>query len=183
LGGTETPVCFILIGTTVLISLAALSTPNLVRDFAIRPWVVVREGRWYQMFTSGFLHSGFGHLLFNMLTLYFFGGTMERILGSVSFLALYLGSLFFGSLFTILFYRNDPTYLAIGASGAVSGVVFGFVLFRPFAPIYIFFLPIGIPALLFAVGYVALSIHGARTPGLVVSDMRPTSVEPSVESP
>jgi membrane associated rhomboid family serine protease len=71
--------------------------------------------------------------------------------------------MFCGSLGALLFHGQDPTYRAIGASGGVSGVVFGFVLFRPFAPIYLFLIPIGIPAILFAIGYVALSIYGART--------------------
>ena len=122
----------------------------------------MREGRWYQMITSGFLHGSFGHLFVNMLTLFFFGRTMETVLGGMRFLVLYLGSLFFGSLLTLILHRHDSSYRAIGASGAVSGIVFGFVLFSPFAPIYMFLLPIGIPAILFAIGYVALSIYGAR---------------------
>lgn len=126
------------------------------------PWTVVREGRWLQMFTSGFLHVDLGHLFMNMFTLFFFGGALEGVLGSARFLVLYLGSLFFGSLGTLVFHRHDPKYRAIGASGAVSGVVFGYIMFSPFSRIYLFLLPIGIPAILFGIGYLGLSIYGAR---------------------
>ena len=68
-----------------------------------------------------------------------------------------------GSLLTLLVRRNDPSYRAIGASGAISGVLFGFVLLRPLQSIYLFLIPIGIPAVLFAIGYVAVSVLGMRT--------------------
>jgi membrane associated rhomboid family serine protease len=67
-----------------------------------------------------------------------------------------------GSLASLLLYARDPRYRSVGASGAVSGVVFSFVLFRPFAPLYIFFIPIGIPALLFAAAYLVISLIGAK---------------------
>jgi membrane associated rhomboid family serine protease len=162
LGDAPPTVYLIIIAATALTSMAGLSQPNIIRNHAIMPWIVVREGRWLQMFTSGFLHANFGHLFFNMFTLFFFGSYMESVLGAPRFLVLYLGSLFFGSLGTLVFHRDDPTYRAIGASGAVSGVIFGFVLLRPLAPIYLFLLPIGIPAILFGIGYTALSIYGAR---------------------
>ena len=68
-----------------------------------------------------------------------------------------------GACLTLLLYNRDRNYRALGASGAVTGIVFGFVLFFPTAPLYIFFIPIGIPAFLFAAGYLAISIIGART--------------------
>ena len=163
MAGSSSSVYLLIIGITVLTSLVGLSSPQVIARYAIAPWFVVREGRWHQMLTSGFLHGSFGHLFVNMLTLFFFGRTMEAVLGAPRFLGLYFGSLFFGSLGTLMYHRNDRNYRAIGASGAVSGIVFGFVLFAPFAPIYIIPLPIGIPALLFAIGYGALSIYWARS--------------------
>lgn len=152
----------LIIVVTAIVSVAGFKSPQIIRNHAIMPWAVVREGRWLQMFTSGFLHADIWHLFMNMFTLYFFGRFMEAVLGGPRFLVLYLGSLFFGSLGTLMFHRHDPTYRAIGASGAVSGVVFGFVLLNPLGRIYVMLLPIGIPAFLFGIGYIALSIYGAR---------------------
>jgi membrane associated rhomboid family serine protease len=157
------PLALATIVVTAIISFIAFSSPQLIRDFAISPRMVLREGRWYQMITSGFLHAGIGHLFVNMFTLFFFGPPMERVLGTAGFLVLYLGSMFCGSLGTIFFHGADPTYRAVGASGAVSGVVFGYVLFRPFASLYLMLIPIPIPAIIFAIGYVAISIYGSRT--------------------
>lgn len=127
------------------------------------PWEILREGKWYQLVSSGFFHADLGHLFMNMFTLYFFGPSMETVLGSRGFLTLYMGSLLCGSLLTLIVHRNQQQYRAIGASGAISGVLFGFVLFRPLASIYIFLIPIGIPAVIFAFAYVLFSIVGMRT--------------------
>jgi membrane associated rhomboid family serine protease len=101
------------------------------------------------------------HLAFNLLTLYFFGPFIEGQLGSWRYLALYFGSELAANALTYWRYRGDPSYSAVGASGAISGVVFAFVLFRPWAPIY-FFPDVGIPALIYALLYVALSIYAAK---------------------
>lgn len=163
MGIGETPLTFLIIAGTVFASLGAFSNPALIRDYGLHPWSVIRYGRWHQLVTSGFLHVGGAHLFLNMFTLFFFGRPMERALGGLDFLVLYVGSLLAGSFATLVLHRNDPSYRAVGASGAISGVVFGFVLFRPLARIYLFLIPIGIPAFLFGIGYIAISIYGART--------------------
>jgi membrane associated rhomboid family serine protease len=152
----------IVIALTSVISLIAFSNPRILGRFAASPYEIRAEGRWYQMVTSGFLHADFAHLIFNMLTLYFFGPTIESVVGGVGFLVVYLGSMIGGSLLSVLLYSRDKRYRSVGASGGVSGVVFSFVLFRPFAPLYLFFIPIGIPAVLFAVGYLLVSFIGAK---------------------
>lgn len=152
-----------IIVVTAAVSLASFSSATMIREYALAPYAVVRRNRWYQLLTSGFLHADIGHLAMNMITLFFFGPPLEKILGGGSLLALYLGSIITGGLATVFMHRRDPSYRSLGASGGVSGVVFGFVLFRPFAPLYLFFIPIGIPALLFAVLYLAVSVYGART--------------------
>ncbi len=159
----DAPVTLTILVVTVLTSLAAFTSPGAVRDFAISPWEVIRHRRWYQLLSSGFLHGSIGHLFVNMLTLYFFGPAIEGILGPRGFLLLYLGSLICGSLTTIIFHRGDPSYRAVGASGAVTGVVFSFALFRPFARLFLFLIPVPIPAILFAVGYVLVSLFGIRS--------------------
>jgi membrane associated rhomboid family serine protease len=156
-------VSLILLIATSGISLVAMGSPVLIKRFAESPYEIVRYGRWHQLLTSGFLHADLGHLFMNMITLYYFGPAMESFLGGPRFLILYLGSMLAGSLLTLALRRNEPSYRAVGASGAISGVLFSFVLFRPLAPIYIFLIPIGIPAVLFAVGYVAISILGMRS--------------------
>lgn len=162
MNGQGASISLLTIAVTVLCSLAGFASRRTVRDFAESPWEILHDGRWYQMFTSGFLHVDLGHLFMNMFTLFFFGPPVERILGGKGFAILYLGSLLAGSLLTLLLYHRDRTYRALGASGAVTGIVFSFVLFYPTAPLYIFFIPIGIPAFLFAAGYLAISIIGAR---------------------
>ncbi len=101
------------------------------------------------------------HLLFNMVTLFFFGPYIESIVGSGRFLAIYLGSELAANALTYLKYSDNPQYSAVGASGAISGVLFAFCLFAPFQLLYIFF-AIPMPAILFAVLYVALSVYASR---------------------
>lgn len=156
------PLTWTLMGLTVLTSLAGFGSQEVIRDFAKCPYDVIRYGRWYQLISSGFLHADLGHLFMNMFTLYYFGGAIERVLGGWRFLTVYLGSMLAGGLLTLLAHHRDPNYRALGASGAVSGIVFSFVLFAPFASIYVFLIPVGIPAILFAVGYVALSVYGMK---------------------
>jgi membrane associated rhomboid family serine protease len=160
--GNGIPVSLLLLILTVAVSLAGFTSKKLILRFAECPYEIIHAGRWEQLLTSGFLHVDLGHLLMNMLTLYFFGPSMERILGPAGFLVLYLGSMLAGGLLTLVLRYRQPGYRALGASGAISGVLFGFVLFRPLAPLYLFFLPIGIPAFLFALGYLAVSIGGMR---------------------
>ena len=147
---------------TVVVSMIAIYSRTAIRRFAECPYEIVRYGRWHQLITSGFIHADLGHLFMNMFTLYYFGRPIETALGSWRFLVLYFGSMLAGSLLTLLAHYRDPAYRALGASGAISGVVFSFVLFAPLASVYVFLIPVGIPAFLFALGYVAISIIGMR---------------------
>lgn len=156
-------IALLIIGITVLTSLVGFSNRRVIHEYATTPEMILREKRWYQMITGGFLHADFGHLFFNMLTLFFFGPPIEqRYLGTLPFVILYFGSMLAGSALTVILHARDRGYRAVGASGAVSGVVFSFVLFRPFDPIYIFLIPVGIPAVVFGAGYLLVSFIGAR---------------------
>lgn len=159
----ETPVAYMTMAVTVLASLGAFSSQETFRRMALSPYRIVREGRWFQVVTSGLIHADLGHLFFNMFTLYFFGPPLEVFLGGAGFLVVYVGSMIAGSLLAVYRHRDNPRYLAVGASGAISGVLFGFILFQPLTRIYIFLIPFGIPAVLFAIGYVLISIFGMRT--------------------
>ena len=122
----------------------------------------IRAGEQIRMITSAFLHADIGHLAFNMLTLYFFAPVVYSYLGVFSFGLIYLGSLIFGSLLTLFFHSNDYSYRAIGASGAVTGVLYSAILLQPNMDLYLFFIPIPIPAYIFGIGYLLYSIYGMK---------------------
>ena len=121
----------------------------------------IRSGEQIRMLTSGFLHVDMMHLLFNMLTLYFFAPVVINHLGNFSFALIYIGSLVFGSLLTMVFHKNDYSYRAVGASGAVTGVLYSAILLQPDMMLGIFFI-IPMPAYLFGILYLLYSIYGMR---------------------
>jgi membrane associated rhomboid family serine protease len=121
----------------------------------------IRAGEQIRMFSSGFLHADFPHLIFNMLTLYFFAPVVIEYLGDFSFALIYVGSLIFGSLLTMLLHKNDYSYRAVGASGAVTGVLYSAILLQPDMMLGLFFI-IPIPAYLFGILYLMYSIYGMK---------------------
>lgn len=122
----------------------------------------VKNGEQIRVFSSGFLHADMQHLLFNMLTLYFFSGIVVDYLGTMGFLIVYLGGLIFGNLLSLYFHENENHYSAIGASGAVTGILYSAILFEPTNALYLFFIPIPIPAYIFGIGYLLYSIYGMK---------------------
>lgn len=122
----------------------------------------IRSGDQFRMISSGFLHADLGHLFFNMFTLFMFAPVVIGYLGDFSFLLVYVASLVFGSLLTLYFHKNDYNYRAIGASGAVTGVLYSAILLQPDMSLYLFFIPIPIPAFLFGIGYLLYSIYGMK---------------------
>jgi len=121
----------------------------------------IRSGEQIRMLSSGFLHADMMHLIFNMLTLWFFAPVVINWLGSISFALIYFGSLIFGSLLTMLFHKNDYSYRAVGASGAVTGILYSAILLQPDMMLGIFFV-IPMPAYLFGILYLLYSIYGMR---------------------
>jgi membrane associated rhomboid family serine protease len=159
---SATPVTLILLIINVMVSVYALQfDPGLIDRLAFKPAGILKRNEWHRMLTGGFVHVGIGHLAFNMITLFFFGPLLERILGSVGFVILYFGAEIGAHALTLVIHRASETYAAVGASGAVSGVVFAFCLFFPLEMLYIFF-AIPMPAILFAVLYVAGSIYAMK---------------------
>ena len=158
-----TPVTLVLLVANVLISLYALfSDPGLIDRLSFKPRAILEGGEYYRMISGGFVHGGLGHLLFNMITLFFFGPTLEMLLGSAEFALVYFGAELAAHGLTLMLHKDNPHYAAVGASGAISGVLFGFCLFFPLEKIYLFIIPIGIPAAVFAIGYVVVSIFAMR---------------------
>jgi len=123
---------------------------------------MVREGRYYTFLTSGLIHADMGHLFFNMFSFYFFAPELERQIGHWQFLAIYVVSLVLSDVSTVLKHRDDPNYFCLGASGAVTAVIFSFIIYEPRASIYLMLIPVPIPAPLFGVLYVAYSYYSAR---------------------
>ncbi|TDQ31324.1 rhomboid family intramembrane serine protease [Zeaxanthinibacter enoshimensis] len=123
----------------------------------------IQAGQKERMITSGFLHVDIAHLFLNMFTLFFFADVVVTWFGSIKFLLLYFVSLLAGSLLALYFHRNEYYYSAVGASGAVTGVLYSAILLQPNDPLYFIFLPtVGIPAYILGVGYLLYSIYGMK---------------------
>lgn len=122
----------------------------------------IRRGEQIRMIASGFLHVDEMHLFFNMFTLYFFADEVIGYLGSVNFLLVYFGSLIVGNLLSFYFHKNEYHYSAVGASGAVTGVLYSAILLNPEMKLYMMFIPIAIPAYIFGIGYLLYSIYGMK---------------------
>jgi membrane associated rhomboid family serine protease len=148
---------------TGVVSWLAFSNRRLMERLILWPPAVARGEAW-RLASYGLVHADIGHLLFNMITLYFFGSAMERFyapyLGPAGFLLFYAGALVVAILPAFLRHRKDPGYRTLGASGAVSAVLFAFILLQPWAMIFVFVVPV--PAILFALTYVAWSIWAGR---------------------
>ena len=122
----------------------------------------ILAGEKIRVLTSGFLHVDWAHLGFNMYALYLFGGIVSNILGTPFFLIIYIGSLVAGSLYSLKYHKNEPYYSAVGASGAVSGIIYASILLYPEMELYLLFIPIPIPGYIFGIGYLLYSIYGMK---------------------
>lgn len=159
-------VTLVLIALTSVVSIAAWQRPRLLDALIYWPPAVAR-GEWWRLLSHGFIHADGTHLMFNMITLFFFGRIMERVLvphiGVAGFALFYLAGIVMAMLPTHLRQRGNPGYRSLGASGAVSAVLFAFILLRPWAMLVVFVVPV--PAIVFAAAYVGYSIWAARQAG------------------
>lgn len=151
----------ILIAANVIISYKGFGDYGFFDKYKFQVGAV-RRGEQVRMFSSGFLHANTQHLLFNMITLYFFADVVIRLMNPMQFLIIYAGSLLLGSLLSLYFHKNEYNYSAVGASGAVSGVIYSAILLQPGMNLYLFLIPIPIPAYLFGIGYLLYSIYGMK---------------------
>ena len=153
-----------IIAVTCVVSFLALNKPRLMDDLLLWPPAIQRQREYHRLITYGLVHADFGHLLFNMLTLFFFGRLMEQFyaaqLGRLGFLLFYLGGLLVSILPTYLKNRHNPRYRSLGASGAVSAVLFSFIPLAPWSQIIVLVVPM--PAIIYAVLYVGYSIYMDR---------------------
>uniref|UniRef100_UPI0040473DF7 rhomboid family intramembrane serine protease n=1 Tax=Mariniflexile sp. TaxID=1979402 RepID=UPI0040473DF7 len=122
----------------------------------------IQRGEKLRMVSSGFLHVDTQHLLFNMITLYFFAAPVIDYVAPLGFIIIYMVSLVSGSLLSFYFHKDEYHYTAVGASGAVTGILYAAILLQPGMSLYLFFVPIPIPAYLFGIGYLLYSIYGMK---------------------
>ena len=150
-----------IIAANVLISLRGF---NDLRFFERYKFGIgaIQAGQKDRMFTSGFLHVDFAHLFLNMFTLYFFANVVISWFGPAKFIIIYLISLIAGSLLALFFHRNEPFYSAVGASGAVTGILYAAILLQPDMKLILMFIPIPIPAYILGIGYMLYSIYGMK---------------------
>lgn len=156
IGPEAAPLAYTLLLVTTLASLYGLLVDQTFVRAGVFHTGAVRSGQWHRMVTPAFLHADLGHLLVNMLTLYFFGPAVEVVYGTAGLAVIYLGSQLAAQAYTLYRKRDEADYTALGASGAVSGVVLAFCVFAPFEMLYLFF-AIPVPAIVFGAGYVAYS--------------------------
>jgi membrane associated rhomboid family serine protease len=149
-----------IIVVNVLISYKGFNDISFFRKYEFHVGSI-RSGEQIRMLSSGFLHADMTHLIFNMLTLWFFAPVVISYLGDFSFILVYFGSLIFGSLLTMVFHKNDYGYRAVGASGAVTGVLYSAILLQPDMMLGIFFV-IPMPAYIFGILYLLYSIYGMK---------------------
>lgn len=153
----------IIIAITALVSYLAFQDQNLENWLILWPRKMDNPAEYYRLLTSGFIHADWNHLIFNMLTLYFFGGAVENIIGAGLFMVLlYLTGIVVASLPSFIKNRNNSYYRSLGASGGVSAIVFFNIYFFPWNKLYMFFIPIGIPNIIFAVLYLLYSAYMSK---------------------
>ena len=151
-----------IIAANVLVSMRGFSDSTFFDryKFSIN---AIQAGQKERMFTSGFLHVDISHLFFNMFTLYFFANVVIGWFGPLIFLIMYLVSLFAGSYLALVFHKNEPFYSAVGASGAVTGILYAAILLYPDMQLGIMFIPIPLPAYVLGIGYLLYSIYGMKS--------------------
>ncbi|GAA0889339.1 rhomboid family intramembrane serine protease [Rhodanobacter soli] len=159
------PITLVIIAITCIVSFMAFKNSRLMNDLILWPPAIARQREYHRLVTYGLVHADFTHLLVNMITLFFFGRVMEGFfaarLGSFGFALFYIGGLVVSILPTYLKNRGNPNYRSLGASGAVSAVLFAFILLAPWEKIYIFF-ALPVPAIVYAVLYTGYSIYMDR---------------------
>lgn len=156
----------IIIVITCLVSITAFYNPEELNKMILWPAMMREKKQFYRFVTSGFIHADWLHLGFNMITLYYFGRVVEvyfrQLFGRGVFIIFYLVAMIVADLQTYFKYRNTYNYRALGASGAVSAVLFASILFNPWAKIYLFFIPIGIPAFIFGLIYLGYCMYMSK---------------------
>jgi membrane associated rhomboid family serine protease len=170
-------ITYILIGITSLVSFVAFNNPQLMDKLQFNAAKITHQKEYYRLISHAFIHANWSHLIVNMFVLYFFGRGMEHYFSiyfgnraTVYFLMLYFGGILASNIWSLITQKNNYYYNAVGASGAVSALLFAFIFFNPWELLYLFaFVPI--PGILFALGYLIYSYQmGKRKTDNVAHD-------------
>lgn len=161
-------ITWFIIGVTVLVSYVAFQNAGLMAKLQFNAAQIVQRKEYYRLVTHAFIHANWGHLIINMLVLYFFGPAIENYLGyyfgnrsTAYFLMLYFGGILASNIWSLIKHKNNYYYNAVGASGAVSAVLFAFIFFDPLEKLYLFAI-LPIPGILFAAGYLIYSYQMSK---------------------
>ena len=158
------PVLIAVIAITVIISLAGFQNAEVFEKYKFNVSAIKYKKEYIRLLSAGFLHADWGHLFFNMFTLYFFGPIVLEAFNIVGFILIYLGSIILGNLFSLYLYQKQGWYSAIGASGGVSGILFAAIAVYPMIGIGILFIPIPIKGYVFGLLYFSYSVYMMLNP-------------------
>lgn len=168
-------ITILIIIVTVLVTLYAWNNQDRYYRWMLNPYSVVERKQYFRLITSGFIHKDYIHLAFNMITLYFFGRVMESILislhglmGIVYYLVLYFAGMIIADIPSIIKHRNNHAYNSLGASGAVSAVIFAAILFNPTADICLYYI-ICFPGFIGGALFLIYSYYQGRNTGSIVN--------------
>ncbi|GEN71723.1 MULTISPECIES: rhomboid family intramembrane serine protease [Chryseobacterium] len=155
-------ILFIII--TAIISFVAFNNPGITEKYKFSVGAILGRKEYIRLLSSGFLHADIMHLVFNMMTLYFFGPIIIQTFGNLGFTIVYLGSILLGNFLSLYIYQKQPWYSAVGASGGVSGILFASIAMMPDIGIYIFFIPIPVKGYIFGLLYFGYSVYMMMNP-------------------
>ncbi len=162
-------ITYLIIATVCLVTISAFSKREVYFKLMFNPYQVKHSNQWYRFISHAFVHADWSHLLFNMLTLFFFGVFVEAAFAhyfgekaTFLYVSEFILASIISSVPSFLKHKDNYSYNAVGASGAVSAILFTSILFNPLNKIYIFFIPIGIPAFIFGIFYLAYSAYMSK---------------------
>lgn len=161
----DAPVPLLLIASVAIVSVLGFASEPVKRALMLVPYQVRKSGHVHRLLTAGWVHADFSHLAFNLFSLYFFTEQAIRVLGVTRYLILYVTAVIVAFIPTTLRYMKKPNYSSLGASGAVAAVMFSAVLLVPKLKLQLLFLPIPVPGIIFAIGYLAYSAWHSYTAG------------------
>lgn len=154
------PVASIIFVFTLITSIYAFNDHQLFGKFMLHPYSVAKGNKLYTFITSGLIHADWMHLFFNMFTFFFFAFKLEATIGHWQFALLYIVSLILSDIPTAIRHKNDYRYSSLGASGAISAILFSYILFEPLSLIGVMFIPM--PAILFGVLYLFYCMYMSK---------------------
>lgn len=156
-------ITILLLASNILFSYKGFNDRGLFDKYCFHIDKILIGKEYVRMVSSGFLHGGWTHLIFNMATLYFFSDGLESVYGITIYLSIYFGSLIGGNLLALFVHKNHGDYRAVGASGAVTGLIFAAIALFPEMKLHPLFITVGIPSWLFGIAYVLYSIYGIKS--------------------